>query len=135
MTAKKLGLRSLRSKILLYVALPIAVLITAATVYLGVRLYVDLVELAHLRIDLAVSQVAEHIDKANLSSVTVAKTMALAQENGLFGERDNSIRFARRILEEHPELTGAYFGYEPDADGQDSSFLESATPEERKACD
>lgn len=135
MDTKNLGFRSLRSKILLYVALPIAVLITAATVYLGVRLYIDLVELAHLRIDLAVSQAAQQIDKANLRSVTVAQTMAQAQENGLFGARADSIRFARRVLEEHPELTGAYFGYEPDADGQDSSFLESATPEERKACD
>ncbi len=135
MDAMKPRLHSLRSKILLYVALPIAVILAAGMAYLAVRRYEDLTDFSHLRLDLAVSQAATQLDKANLRSVTVAKTMALAQENGLFGKRADSIRYARKILESNPELTGAYFGYEPDADGHDRAFLESATPDERKACD
>ena len=46
--------------------------------------------------------------------------MGLAQESGLFGDRARSLAFARAVLEALPELTGAYFGYEPDADGHDA---------------
>jgi len=50
--------------------------------------------------------------------------MALAQESGgLFGNRLESIELARRVLKESPEFTGAYFGYEPNADGNDADYL------------
>ncbi|MBI9089239.1 MAG: response regulator [Desulfobacterium sp.] len=49
--------------------------------------------------------------------------MAMAQENGLFGNRGVSTRYAREVLLRNPGFTGAYFAYEPDADQDDAAYL------------
>jgi methyl-accepting chemotaxis protein len=49
--------------------------------------------------------------------------MAQAAEQGLFGRRAESLRMARGVLESYPQFTAAYFGYEPDADGNDAASL------------
>ena len=41
----------------------------------------------------------------------------------MFGDRDASIEYARRVLENTPTITGAYFGYEPNADQADQESL------------
>ena len=66
------------------------------------------------------------IDRANHTAVDVARVMGLAQESGMFGDRARSLAFARAVLESFPEFTGAYFGYEPNADQRDAEF--SAAP-------
>jgi signal transduction histidine kinase/DNA-binding response OmpR family regulator len=71
--------------------------------------------------------VALEIDRGNTRAVLAVEVMAFAQQNGLFGNRPASVAYAHQILEEFPEFTGAYFGYEPGADGQDPLFLEPAT--------
>ena len=76
--------------------------------------------------------VALKIEKANLEAITVPKTMALAQENGLWGNRKESISYAREILKQNPQFTGAYFGYEPNADQNDIAYF-SEHPQEKKA--
>jgi methyl-accepting chemotaxis protein len=69
-------------------------------------------------------QVATEIERNNSQAVQAAHLMALAQESGgLFGNRLESIELARRVLKESPEFTGAYFGYEPNADGNDADYL------------
>ena len=78
--------------------------------------------------------VALKIEKANLEAITVPKTMALAQENGLWGNRKESTSYAREILKQNPQFTGAYFGYEPNADQNDIAYL-SEHPQEKKAMD
>ena len=54
------------------------------------------------------------------------KTMAFAQQSGQFGRRGESSAYARQVLQAFPEFTGAYFGYEPDADQDDDDFLGSS---------
>ena len=71
-------------------------------------------------------EIANRIEEQNLEAVSVAKAMALAQMSGLFGNREASIRYARNILSNFPRFTGAYFGYEPNADQNDRAFLEKA---------
>jgi len=75
----------------------------------------------------AVSEVARKIERENVESLAIPKTMALAQSNGMFGDREASIAYAEAVLEANTGLTGAYFGYEPDAEGADtdSAFLAS----------
>jgi signal transduction histidine kinase/CheY-like chemotaxis protein/HAMP domain-containing protein len=51
--------------------------------------------------------------------------MAMAQEHGLFGSREDTSQYARRVLEFYPEFTGAYFGYEANADQDDEAFFSS----------
>lgn len=64
--------------------------------------------------------IATEVDRGTLEAVTASRTMALAAEHGLFGRREESLQLARSVLESNPQFTGAYFGYEPNADGQDT---------------
>jgi len=63
------------------------------------------------------------VETSNVEAITVAKTMAIAQETGLFGKRKESSHYAKKILEEYPQFTGSYFGYEPNADQDDKEYL------------
>jgi len=127
--------KTLRAKILALAAVPIAILLSILISTIIRSLYLDMRTGSLARIDLEVSGAAAEIEKGNLQAVSVAMTMALAQQNGLFGRRSESIRYARHVLEFYPQFTGAYFGYEPNADGQDKVFLQEMRPEEAKACD
>jgi signal transduction histidine kinase/DNA-binding response OmpR family regulator len=71
-------------------------------------------------------RVAAEIERGNTRAVLAVEVMASAQENGMFGDRAASVEYARQVLEKYPEFTGAYFGYEPDADGADAEPLEAA---------
>lgn len=63
------------------------------------------------------------IEGGNQFAVGLAQTMALAQTNGLFGNRLDSSQYAKEVLANNPTLTGAYFGYEQNADLSDQTFL------------
>jgi hypothetical protein len=63
------------------------------------------------------------VETSNVEALTVAKTMAIAQESGLFGKRTESRHYAKKILEAYPQFTGAYFAYEPNADQDDQAYL------------
>ena len=65
------------------------------------------------------------IEGSNQFAVGLAETMAQAQVHGLFGDRLNSSLFAKDVLTSHPTLTGAYFGYEKNADQSDQAFITS----------
>ena len=65
------------------------------------------------------------VERSNQATIDVVRTMASAQENGLFGNRTASIDYARTILALYPQFTGAYFGYEPNADQEDATYLKS----------
>ena len=58
-------------------------------------------------------------------AVLAAELMAQAQVHGMFGDRLRSSALARQVLADYPELTGVYFGYEPNADGADAAYVES----------
>ncbi|WP_269540680.1 methyl-accepting chemotaxis protein [Cerasicoccus fimbriatus] len=125
--------RSIRLQIMVCVALPVVATIGLIFYLMLSEFYKQLEEGALKNINLTTERAAEEIDKTNLETVTFPKTMAMAQKNGMFGQRENSIRYAQEILQAHPQLTGAYFGYEPNADGEDATFLEVASADERRA--
>ncbi len=84
--------------------------------------------LLHLQTDEIVDELrtaAQHIEREAIRAESVVRTMAFAQQAGLFGRRAESSALARTILENSPFLTGAYTGYEPNADGQDAAALRS----------
>ncbi len=68
-------------------------------------------------------KISTEIERGNTRAVITVQTMAYAQENGLFGKREESTSYAGRILAEFPEFTGAYFGYEVDSDQNDKKYL------------
>jgi methyl-accepting chemotaxis protein len=69
---------------------------------------------------------ARELEGWNAETVSVVQVMRDAAEHGLFGRRVESLGFLRTILEQHPDWEGAYFTYEPDADGQDAEQLAAA---------
>ena len=62
------------------------------------------------------------IESENQVAVNCAKTMALAQENGLFGHRADSVKLVYAIVANYPQFYDAYTIYEPNADGQDEAY-------------
>lgn len=133
MTARHI--RTLRMKILLWAGPPVIAMLGLVVLILGVNLYRDLHEASLFRIQSEALAAASRIDAWNLETVTVARGMAAAQESGLFGHRRASLDLARRMLDEYPQFTGAYFGYEPNADGLDAEFVRLATADEKQAMD
>ena len=131
----KRSLRSLRVKILLYGGLPIVALLVFVIASLSRSEYRDLYNAGLFRMASETSSAAKRIDTWNLETVTVPRVMATAQEHGLFGNRDASLAYSRRLLETYPQFTGVYFGYEPNADGQDAAFLSRANAQQRLAID
>jgi methyl-accepting chemotaxis protein len=120
-------IRKLRQRIvgrmLLFVVLP-TIVIYALIVFLATRSnFQNLREAAEDRIQLQARLIAAQIEGLNNKAVTSATRMAEAQVAGMFGDRETSLEYAKKVLENFEGITGAYFGYEPNADGNDAESL------------
>jgi methyl-accepting chemotaxis protein len=113
----------LRVRIVLFGVLPALLLLVVVAGIVLQSMYANLRRLGEMRLRENLHELALQIEDANLQAVNTARMMALTQENGMFGKRQESIDLARAVLETHPTFTGAYFGYEPDADGGDAATL------------
>jgi len=114
--------RTIKGKLFIYGSFSIIfILIIILTFYFVMKN--SLIENAEIIIKDNTEKVALHIEKSNLEAITVPKIMAIAQENGLFGNRKKSTQYAKEILKKYPQFTGAYFGYEKNADQNDKSYL------------
>jgi methyl-accepting chemotaxis protein len=71
------------------------------------------------------NNIAQQISQSNLEAATVAKTMAIIQESGAFGDRELTMAYSYNLLERNPHLQRAYVLYEPNADGQDETYLDN----------
>ena len=109
------------TKAQLIVLIPTVMIIAALVLYMVISfrgtLSKSTLETAQARLN----AMANFIDAKNLEAVSTAKSMALMQSNGGFGKRELSLQFAKGILEKYPQFQGAYFGYEPNADGRDDA--------------
>ena len=123
MPLRQFSFKSLRFKILMFGACPVLITLLSISTLLIIQQFQELRRNIEEEINLNTSLAALQIEEANLVSVTIPKTMALAQENGLFGNREASTLYAQQVLRLNTNLTGAYFGYEPNADGQDKASL------------
>jgi methyl-accepting chemotaxis protein len=115
----------LRAKIILSSGLPLLVAALAAIALLLTVLYRAQIDNTTVHLEDIATKVAHEIGEANSRATEAAEILAVSQTAGLFGDRERSIDLARAILIRFPNLTGAYFGYEPNADGQDTKALSS----------
>jgi PAS domain S-box-containing protein len=113
---------SLRGRLLLYLILPMVVIFGAVITFRAVNSFAEVSGHAQRQLRNLADQVALEVERENARAVLAAELMAVAQEAGLFGDRVASSALARRVLESYPEFTGAYYGYEPSADGRDGDF-------------
>ena len=117
---------SLTGRILLLGVLPSLLLLLAIVLYTGYSTLRSERTRTEAGLRVRAEQIAAEIERGNTRAVVTVKAMAFAQQSGQFGRRTESSEYARQILESFPEFTGAYFGYEPDADQEDLAFKASA---------
>jgi len=113
----------LRIRFVLFGVLPALLLLVVVAGVVLQSMYSNLRRLGEMRLRENLNELALLVEQSNVQAVNAARMMALAQEHGLFGKREASIDLARAVLEAHPTFTGAYFGYEPNADGADATVL------------
>lgn len=119
----RIARHNLVGRMILYVILPILV-VFLLIIGLATKATVD--QLRHSSEDRLLRQaklIALDIENQTQIAVISAQRMAEAQNTGMFGNRQESIAYAKLVLENTPMITGAYFGYEPNADGQDQESL------------
>jgi len=115
---------SISRKIIIFIGLAIFLQVTLISSFFIKEMYDTLRESTQRNILTNLTEVAQKIEYSNVEAITVVKTMALAEESGLFGKRSASSNYAKQILVENPQFTGAYFGYEPNADQNDQEYLQ-----------
>ena len=113
---------SLKGRILLFLTLPTIVIILAIVAMIANSSFHSARSQAEYSLQQAAQLVAQEIERRNANAVRTATMMVLAQEEGLFGNREASSNLANRVMNELPEYTGAYFGYEPNINNKDASY-------------
>jgi len=126
MTDSKINfLQSIKGRILVNLVVPTIVIISIIITVAFANLNTSARERAENTLKLVVEKISLEIERRNGNAVLAAKLLALSQEEGLFGQREASSGFARRVLKEFPQFNGVYFGYDANADGQDSVYTGS----------
>jgi methyl-accepting chemotaxis protein len=125
----------LRAKFSLTVLLPVVLVLYGIVAWKAWMTYNQLISDQLTNIQLELQAAAARVDTANNEAITVARIMALAQDDGLFGHREESLNYAHTVLGQYPQFIGAYFCYEPNADGQDASYLAAHPYSPSGACD
>ena len=113
----------LRQKILLFGLLPLLVLYAIVGTVVVTLTYDALRKDGERALSDRADTLGSAIDAANVEAITVPKTMALAQSYGMFGQRAETLDYAKALLRDYPELLATYVAYEPDADGNDAASL------------
>ena len=115
--------KSIKGKLIFYFGTAVASVVFLIVAVFSQSMYSSLVKDNDRLIQTHTQDIANKIELRNLEAVTIAKTMALAQKSALFGKREASTLYALNVLSENPGLTGSYFGYEPNADQDDKTYL------------
>ena len=122
-------LRSLGARSLLFALLPTVAILLGIIIYTSARMSREVRDDAERSLQSLAQNVAGEVERSNTRAVLAAEVMAYAQESGgLFGKREESTELARQTLETNTDFTGAYFGYEPNADGQDDGYRDRPSP-------
>ena len=110
-------------RMFLYVIVPTVIIFALVVALAASGGFKNLRNASEDRMQAEVSLVALEIDAHNSRAVLSAQRMAEAQVAGMFGDRQTSLQYARLVLENFTDVTGAYIGYEPNADGKDAESL------------
>lgn len=109
----------IRTKILVFVVLPIFLVDLAMTILNCYDNYATFKSLSEAKFLADTRLAAEQVSKENVQGVSIARTAAAAGEIW-FGYRPESVGFIRDLLEIFPTFVGASVGYEPNADFNDA---------------
>lgn len=116
---------SLLGRMLLLGVVPTVLILLVIIIFTTTKNYSTTLKANEKLLRSIAGKVSTEIERGNTRSVVAVKTMAHAQENGLFGQRAESTVYAKNMLEAFPEFTGTCFAYEPNADQDDLAYLKS----------
>jgi methyl-accepting chemotaxis protein WspA len=123
--SKVSAFNSLSGRFLLLGALPALLAIGTIVVLGAVEEYRDLRRVEETVLATSARGAAAELRVRNDRWNNVVTVMSLAQSNGLFGRRKDSLDYLRSIVTTLPLIIGTYYAYEPDADGQDAAALKA----------
>ena len=89
----------------------------------GARTYTMLDRSAEQTAIAEASAIAGEIEAWNVEATAIVSVLSRATDYGLFGNRADSLKMMRQVMEAYPELEACYFMYEPNADGNDATAL------------
>ena len=113
---------SLKGRILLFLTLPTIFIILAIVFIIAQSSFTSARLQAENLLKQGTKLVALDIERRNANAIRTSKMMVLAQEEGLFGNREASSNLAHRVMKEFPEYTGSYFGYESNINKKDEQY-------------
>jgi len=117
--------KSLSGRILLFAGLPALLILLVLISYIATTTARQQRSALESSLQQLSQEVAGEIERGNTRATLAVRIMAFAQHSGMFGKRTDSTAYAREVLAAFPEFTGAYFGYEPNADTDDGEFRDS----------
>jgi len=121
--------RSLAGRLLLFGVYPAAALVGLVIGINAQERFEDLERLAQEELRREALFIGARIGESNEAAIRAARSIAAQQEAGLFGKRQLTVEVLKGILSADPDITAAYVGYEPGADGNDAAAL-AADPAE-----
>ncbi len=119
--------KSYRSKVLFQIALVFISIATLIIIVSSIIMYNALIKSSEEKIEYNLKCAAEKISLSNIEADAISKTMALSQNDVLFGKRESSVELVGNVLEATEMITGASIGYEPNADGKDDLYKNSSS--------
>lgn len=128
---KKFSRLSISAKLTIYAVGGVTIVLCLVTLVYAASVFFSIVDNHKKNIETQVELTGTKITSINNEAVAIIRSMALAQESGLFGKRPESTEYIRRILTENPGYIGGSFGYEPNADQNDIAYLNIAGSEKQ----
>ena len=96
--------RSISGRMLLFGVVPSVSILLGILIYVIAGMYGSLRLLNEKNMRLLVDEVAKDIDISNTRAILAVEVMSLAQQEGLFGRRVESLKYAKSIVQKFPEL-------------------------------
>jgi methyl-accepting chemotaxis protein WspA len=121
--------RSLLGRMVLLGVVPTVLVMGAVVTANGIRSYDSLKQSGTAQLEDVARRIARRIEDENRRAVQVSRMVAIAQLNGLFGDRHRTVEFHRELLLAHPDLFAVTVCYEPNADGKDQDPGNDSLPD------
>ena len=113
----------LLGRMLLFGILPTLLVLSALVIYGAIENYRQMKAANEWSLVEESAFAGAQIEQQNAVSWRRAATAAIAQMNGLFGQRKSSLDFTKAMLLDTPNIVAYYVFYEPNADGKDAASL------------
>lgn len=115
--------RSIKHKITLRVGMAVAVVLAVLIGFVSATVRQAQIESTKQRGRILVADMAQQIEAFNREGLVIAKTMAVFQESGAFGNREATLRFLHDLIQSRSEYFGTWTLYARNADGQDAGWI------------